>query len=303
MTRSTKATNRIGANLEITPLPGSPLTESNRRPSPYHLKSPRFTARQAPPAGRQPALIRISPRTAASATAPAIERAARQQPARVHAQPAAAPAPLPCRSGPARGAACRPATSTPAVKRRSDDLSHPGRSELGTPLDRHLPIARKNLNQHPYLHVTGSHRRQPRSPSEPKDTAEQAGAQSQAPSRRSAAVGSGPRYARICRGAGVAQAHTHALLGIFHRGWMTTMIAELVCDIFWQFGGHGGAGSQTGKCTPDRVLAGSQVVRSLSLPVSPPSTRAAQPGSRLLPGGTRQVRTAQKPPGHGEPPT
>src|SRR5512132_3954045 len=31
-----KAANRIDTNLEISPLPGSPLTESNRRPSPYH---------------------------------------------------------------------------------------------------------------------------------------------------------------------------------------------------------------------------------------------------------------------------
>ena len=44
MTRSTKATNRIDTNLEITSLPGSPLTESNRRPSPYHPGFPRFTA-------------------------------------------------------------------------------------------------------------------------------------------------------------------------------------------------------------------------------------------------------------------
>jgi integrase len=36
MTRSTKATNRITIDFEIVSLPASPLTESNRRPSPYH---------------------------------------------------------------------------------------------------------------------------------------------------------------------------------------------------------------------------------------------------------------------------
>lgn len=39
-----------------------------------------------------------------------------------------------------------------------------------------FPIARKNLNQRPCLHVAGTHRRQPQSLAEPKDTA---GAQSQ----------------------------------------------------------------------------------------------------------------------------
>ena len=39
----------------------SPLTESNRRPSPYHLKFPRFTARRALPAGRWQALIWFCP--------------------------------------------------------------------------------------------------------------------------------------------------------------------------------------------------------------------------------------------------
>jgi hypothetical protein len=36
MTRSTKTTIRIGSNFEIMSLSWSPLTESNRRPSPYH---------------------------------------------------------------------------------------------------------------------------------------------------------------------------------------------------------------------------------------------------------------------------
>jgi hypothetical protein len=36
MTRSTKTTIRIGADFEIISLTWSPLTESNRRPSPYH---------------------------------------------------------------------------------------------------------------------------------------------------------------------------------------------------------------------------------------------------------------------------
>ena len=47
----------------------SPLTESNRRPSPYHPHFPGFTARQALPAGRQQAPIWLLPRPAASAIA------------------------------------------------------------------------------------------------------------------------------------------------------------------------------------------------------------------------------------------
>ena len=35
-TRSTKTTNRTGVNFEIVLLTWSPLTESNRRPPPYH---------------------------------------------------------------------------------------------------------------------------------------------------------------------------------------------------------------------------------------------------------------------------
>ncbi len=36
MTRSTKAAIRLDINFGMASLPGSPLTESNRRPSPYH---------------------------------------------------------------------------------------------------------------------------------------------------------------------------------------------------------------------------------------------------------------------------
>ena len=105
----------------------SPLTESNRRPSPYHAHFPGFTARQALPAGRRQALIWVLPRPAASATAQAIAPTAGAA-AGTGLCPAGSSHPrLCCHSGPARGAACRPATSTPTVKRRSDDLSHPAR--------------------------------------------------------------------------------------------------------------------------------------------------------------------------------
>jgi hypothetical protein len=40
MSPSTKATNRNEASFEIGSLPASPLTESNRRPSPYHKHGP-----------------------------------------------------------------------------------------------------------------------------------------------------------------------------------------------------------------------------------------------------------------------
>jgi hypothetical protein len=40
-----------GYTFEKAPLSVSPLTESNRRPSPYHPQCPRFTAWQALPAG------------------------------------------------------------------------------------------------------------------------------------------------------------------------------------------------------------------------------------------------------------
>ena len=82
--------SELGSNLACELQ--SPLTESNRRPSPYHLKFSRFTARRALPAGRRQALIWFLPRRAASATAQAIAPAAQQQPVRVQPQAAAAPA-------------------------------------------------------------------------------------------------------------------------------------------------------------------------------------------------------------------
>ena len=70
----------------------SPLTESNRRPSPYHLKSRRFSGRPRGCAGHQQAGIQILPQPAASATAPAVASATWQRPTPIHALPAAAPA-------------------------------------------------------------------------------------------------------------------------------------------------------------------------------------------------------------------
>ena len=159
---------------------GSPLTESNRRPSPYHAHFRGFTARRAPPAGRWQALIWILPRPAASAPPQAIAPAAEQQPVRVHAQPAAAPA----RAWPASQA--RP-VGLHAGQPRPGRLSTDGQTIFPIPptqgpkttLSRHFPTAREDLNQCAYLHLAGSHRRQPRSVTEPKDTAEHAAAQSQ----------------------------------------------------------------------------------------------------------------------------
>jgi hypothetical protein len=145
----------------------------DRRPSPYDPKSPRFTTRQALPAGRQPALIWILPWPAASATAPAITPAAEQQlargpcPASGSSHPRAA-----CHSGPARGAACRPATSTPTVKRRSDDLSAPAHPRPGDHVEQAFPYRQaENLNQCPYLHPPmQSPCDKPRNLVDPKDT-------------------------------------------------------------------------------------------------------------------------------------
>jgi len=44
-----------------------------------------------------------------------------------------------CQSSPASGAACRPATSTPTVKGRSDDLSYPAAQDPKTTLSRRSP--------------------------------------------------------------------------------------------------------------------------------------------------------------------
>ena len=103
-----------------------PLTESNRRPSPYHLKSSRFSARQGlprrPPASADPDLVPACGICGHSGhrTGSRVAASAGPRPAGDDSGPR-----LPCRSGPARGTACRPATSAPAVKRRSDDPSHP----------------------------------------------------------------------------------------------------------------------------------------------------------------------------------
>jgi hypothetical protein len=103
---------------------------------------------------------------------------------------------LGCQPSPARRAGCRPAPSRPAVKRRSDDLPIPpvqgpeDRAEQSFP----LPLG-KNLNQCPCLHLAGSHRRQPRSVAEPKDTAEHAGHRVREPGRQSAASTGTPESA------------------------------------------------------------------------------------------------------------
>jgi hypothetical protein len=84
--------------------------------------------------------------------------------------PVSGSAPTPgCRSGPARGAACRPATSAPTVKTRSDDLCYPARPGPEGH-EQAFPIARKNLNHCPCLHVASKSPRQPRGLAEPKIT-------------------------------------------------------------------------------------------------------------------------------------
>jgi hypothetical protein len=127
-----------------------PLTESNRRPSPYHPHFPGFTARQAPPAGRWQALIWILPRPAASAPPQAIAPAAEQQPVRVLCPASGSSRPrLACQPSPARGAACRPATSRPAVNRRSDDLSYPARPRPEGRAEQAFPSAREKFEPVP----------------------------------------------------------------------------------------------------------------------------------------------------------
>jgi hypothetical protein len=95
----------------------SPLTDSNRRPSPYHPHFSRFTARQAsPPKDNSSACLALA---VASGTTDdmVIESDAKQHPGtgsmpseQQHLRR------LACRSGPARVAAYRPVASTPTVR-------------------------------------------------------------------------------------------------------------------------------------------------------------------------------------------
>jgi len=64
-------------------------------------------------------------------------------PRRLRRSGSSAPAAPGCRSGPARGAACRPATSAPTVKTRSDDLCYPARPGPEGHAEQAFPIARK----------------------------------------------------------------------------------------------------------------------------------------------------------------
>jgi hypothetical protein len=109
----------------------SPLTESNRRPSPYHAHFRGFTARQALPAGRRQAPIWLLPRPAASAIAQAIAPAAEQYLAWVQAQRAQRP--------PAPGLPFKPGLwgGMPAIHVHSDGQRTVSRSFLSRP-----PMAR-----------------------------------------------------------------------------------------------------------------------------------------------------------------
>ena len=100
MTRSTKTTNKIDINYEIVSLPGSPLTESNRRPSPYHRspRSPVAAGRAGDQAEHEHRPAHVSPRQAlASAICHSICHSLRSCSLRF----AAAHRPLKGRSGPA----------------------------------------------------------------------------------------------------------------------------------------------------------------------------------------------------------
>ena len=139
----------------------SPLTESNPRPSPYHLKSLRFSGRQVVPAGRRQAVIRLLPRPAVSAAAPAIAPTARQRPLRVHAQLVTAPARA-CPAAWAWPVGLHAGLLRPLRRSKDGQMIFPVPPAQGPEpaLGRYFSIARKNLNQCPYLRATESHRRQ-----------------------------------------------------------------------------------------------------------------------------------------------
>jgi hypothetical protein len=131
----------------------SPLTESNRRPSPYHPHSPGFTARQALHAGRRQAPIWLLPRPAPSA----IARPSRLQPSSSwHGS-------MPSVAAPARAWSAIQAwplglhSGQPRPLRRSKDgqtiFPIPPAQDPKTTLSRRFPHRQEKLNQCPYLQL------------------------------------------------------------------------------------------------------------------------------------------------------
>ena len=132
----------------------SPLTESNRRPSPYHAHFPGFTARQALPAGRRQALIWVLPRPAASATAQAIAPTAGAAAGTGLCRRAAAPTRA-CAAIQARPVGLHAGQPRPLQRSNDGQTIFPIPPAQGpkTTLSRRFPISRKNLNQCPYLYL------------------------------------------------------------------------------------------------------------------------------------------------------
>ena len=129
----------------------SPLTESNRRPSPYHAHFRGFTARQALPADRRQAPIWLLPRPAASATAQAIAPTAGAAVGAGLCRLPPAPG-LPFRLGPW---GCMPTSHVHSNGQKTVRRTFPPRppGPTKTTLSRRFPIFRKNLNQCPYLYL------------------------------------------------------------------------------------------------------------------------------------------------------
>src|SRR6266567_2593610 len=119
MTRSTKTTIRIGSNFEIVLLTWSPLTESNRRPSPYHRhgRPPR-----APCPHRKPAQMLGMPRMHRAITAPFHDP--------FHGLPALRRTPVTLRNHSALPSPARPAIWTPGLPVLVSQQRDPGASRL-----------------------------------------------------------------------------------------------------------------------------------------------------------------------------
>ena len=179
--------------FRILPLMWSPLTESNRRSSPYHLKFPRFHCPAC--ASRRPSA------SADLVLAPACGICDRSgDRARSGAAAGAGPTPGTAAAPPAPGLPiqARP-VGLPADQPRPLRRSRDGQTIFPLPpaqgpkvtLNRRFPTSRKDLNQRPYL--AGSHRRQPRTLGPAEDhTAQHAGHTVRRPSRHSAASTTGP---------------------------------------------------------------------------------------------------------------
>jgi hypothetical protein len=130
-------------------------------------------------------------------TSVVVESAGLQQPVRPNPQAAAVPA----RAGPAIQArrVGLPADQPRPLRRSKDGQTIfplPPAQDPKATLNRRFPTSRKNLNQHPCLHLAGRHRRQPGTLGPAEDhTAQHAGHRVRRPSRQSAASSTGEQVA------------------------------------------------------------------------------------------------------------